>query len=340
MIYKNRFAVTLFILALGAVGTLVVARALRKPTPVHLADTTGTPVEVTQRGDAWYWIERPDKGKARLVRAARSGIETVATADAIVGYDVDQEQIAWTARDDRRWMVMVGPVAGQKRAAWTGAGPAGSPSVRGNRVVWAVTRPGFLPEDAPMAALGPSVQVWMEVEGRAKPLATLLEASARMIGLFGDRAYIAAERNRLSGTAVLYEVTLTDGKWRRVTGEQGLSSPVARADETLFWVARSQDSSSRGEAACVRSIAPRATLSTNADWLPPRGQLFVAGSDIYYVDSEPHPAAWQIRTNAELVTPLTLPADYSPVAVGQSEFLLRSDRERNGVHRLFVMSRP
>lgn len=329
--------VTLVLVAAIACGMLVTAR---KAIPVHLAEAMSQPDDPRQYGQAWFWIERPSKGNAKLVRATRSGVETIASAEAVAGYDVDTDRVVWSCRDGGKWSVLVAESGGHGRTIWTGSEPAGRPIFGGGRVVWTVTKPGILKTEIPMPGLGSTTRVLSAAaDGRVTELCSMPETEARAIGVNGEHVYLSALRTGPPHAVALYSVPVTGGAAVRFAGEEGEHPAVLRSDGTAFWSAPSRDSSNTGSVACIRSAAPGGVISTNADWLQPHGRLFAVGPDIWYIDGGSFPAAWRITANTELPLAVGPPKGFDSVAVGDREILLRRRGDPDRAQGLFVVPR-
>ncbi len=335
----NRMTAAFIVLIVLGVGAYAAARALRKSSPTALGPAADTPLSAVQEGDYWYWIERPRSGRARLFRMSRSGSEEIATADEIAGFDVKNGKMAWAARDGKQWTIMSGPAAGQKSAVWTGTDTVGRPCIDGERVLWASSHAGLLRNGLCIPALGPILSVMTSNgQGPPKVVATLFESNGSLLGVHDNLAYVAARRRGTAATAI-YEVALADGKWQRVVGQEGMSEPLLNRDGTLFWVAPSQDSTNTGTVSSVRSLVPGKKVTTIADWLPANGDLYVIGTDAYYVDGIARSSVWPVGSNDRLAHNLALPEGYQPVAVGERDILLQRTGGPSKSQHLFVVPR-
>lgn len=332
--------ITLAVILIAAAGFVSAVRAVRGPTPQRLAEVGSLPVEATQHDGAWYWIERPKKGKARLVLAAASGVKVVASADAISGYDVDGGRVVWSARDGSQWSVTLADTNTSRRTVWTGAEAAGRPCFGAGRVLWSIVRPGLLRGVSPVAALGASVQVMSaDADNRASPVAALPESEARVLGAHSGQVYVSAVRRDRPQTTAIYAVPLAGGPPRRLAAEQGAYPAVLRSDGILVWSGRSRDSSNP-TVDCVRSFGSGGPAVTDADWLPPVDGIFGVGSATYYVDAGGQPAVWRVRTSAELASRIAPPTGFDPVAVGDRDILLRRVQSPDLPQQLYVVPRP
>src|SRR5207248_2996806 len=92
---------------------VVILRRGAGQTPVALGHAGATPVSILRRDGAWYWLEqtKPAQTKQakpgidRLVRATDAGIKTIASAEALPRYAVEDGRMAWSARQDGRWSI-------------------------------------------------------------------------------------------------------------------------------------------------------------------------------------------------------------------------------------------
>ncbi len=316
---------------------------VRGARPVRLVEAGAAPQEAVERGGTWYWLERPDHGRARLVRASGGSVALIATADAIAGFDVQADNVAWTQRDGPQWSVMAGPAGGAKRTVWSGTAPAGRPCFASNRIIWTVQQPGMVRTSVPVPALAPTVQVLAaDSGGRPLPIAALPEADARALGAHNGHVFIDANPSFPSASMAFYDVPCVGGGApHRIAGQIGSYPALLREDGTVVWASASQDSSNYGTVSCVRAIGPGASAPTTlGDWLPSGGQLFMAGRDIYYVGGYNPVTLWMVTNNQELPRAVRLPAGYEPLAIGDRDVLLRRIGDPAGRLTLYVLPRP
>jgi hypothetical protein len=296
------------------------------------------PLEIRQAGDYWYWIERPNKSKAKLVRASANGKEILAEADDLAGYGVGGDAVAWSAREGDVWSV-VRRRAGESAVLYSGKEVVGSPALSDGRAAWAVVRGDRQKKLAPMPVLGPSVEVYTSDGGKPRTVAQLVETQCDAVAVRGDTAYTVCHRNQGTAQTVIYAVSMKDGSVRRLVGEEGISQVVLLETGELVWTALSRDSSSRETIAAICSLPPGRPPLTRADWLPAIGQLTVAGHSPNYVGGTGVGALWIIGSSNELITPLQPPLGFAVAAAGDRGILLYKFPAEGTQFKLFTTPR-
>jgi hypothetical protein len=320
---RNFGPIAIAILILAVVGgALAASGTFRKPTPTFLADAGYSPSDLSEHDGWWYWIERAPKTREKLFRARPGTKEPLAEADRIAGYDASGDTVVWSARSGTRWSVARSQ-AGRDETLWAGTDVVGAPSLSGDAVLWAVTKPGTIKDNVTLPALGPRTELMVSRPGAApKSVCSLLEAGCDVAGVHGDSAYAVCARSGGEGQTAGYEISLSSGAARRVFGEGGIASAILLPGGELIWTAPSRDSSIPERVACVRSLSPGVASVTRADWLPSDGQLFVSGDRTYYVGGSGSLQLWSLTTNDALPRQLETPPDFNALAAGGGATLL------------------
>jgi len=320
-----------------AVGAGTALGAFHRVGPQFLVTTDVMPQDVRQQAADWWWIERPQKAKARLVRVHGGVKETVASADEIAGYDLDGESSAWTSRVAGHWSV-------QRRRGdrvetlWSGADRVGRPAFADASVIWAQTHEDSPPGAAPLPAIGPRTEVAMFADGAPiRRTGRLLEASGDIIGVRGGHAFVACSRAIGGPPSVVYDVSPVNGDARRLAAETDAVDAVLLSSGELVWTAPSRDSAQRGNVTCVRSIGSDGQVSTRSDWLPHGGRLNVSGDALYYSGGVGDGGAWSIGRNNQLPASIRPPQGFVVVGVGSKDMLLESLASSVTSMRLYTM---
>lgn len=319
----KRVLVAAGLVVVAAACSYVAAGMFRKPSPQPFVAADSSPLDIAKSGDHWYWIERPDKAKAHLVRASRSGKEILAGADDIAGYSVQGDSVVWSARNGDEWSV-ARRRGDRTGVVWTGKEVAGRPALAGDLTAWAIVRRGRQGESMTLPSLGPTVEIRVtNGDGKIRSVGRLIETQCDVIGIRGEMAYVVCQRKQGTAQTVIYAVSMKDGSARRVMGEEGDSQVVLLNNGVLVWTAYSRDSSSPANIQSIRSLSPGQPAVTRADWLPPVGLLFSTGDSAVFVSRFGTSDLWRIGRSNDLIAPLQAPAGFAIMAAGDREILLQ-----------------
>src|SRR5579872_1734133 len=185
-------------------GTVFLLRSsLRRP--VEIGRASAEPISPLLRNGVWYWLEKPDGPNARLV----GGAQTIASADAISSYGVDDGKIVWAERKGTRWSLSIAsPDATNKKILWSGEAQLQGVCIAGNRVYWSQAQPAIVRDIGPFPPLSAQVQVYaVSVDGGAPTLlTTLMDREANLLGVQADTLYVVTERAGAPGGMAIYQV--------------------------------------------------------------------------------------------------------------------------------------
>lgn len=325
-------AAAVVVIIAGAVGASTSWSSHLRPK--YLVVANSYPAEARMEHGRWYWIERPAKSASRLVRTGGSHLETLATADEILGFDVQSDSVVWTARQGARWLI--GAIRGTRANHWDSDVPLGRPAVDGDRVFWSARHPGILASGSSNPILGPVQRIWMaDGSGHARSLGTLPENTCGVVGASGDAVYASCERSLSGEQTVVYALSVGTGNVERIIGEKGPCSVHLGRQRELVWTAPSRDSSSKAVYS-VRSLSPGKPPKVLADWLPRPGDVAFFGDRILYVGGPGVPAVYRIGSSNDLPEVIPQFPGYAAVSVGEGLVLLRTTEGKDGTFRLYT----
>jgi hypothetical protein len=338
-VQRSRWPHYVLLAVIGLVILLVLARFAIPPTPSLLTRARTQPVYPTSHGDAWYWLEHSKDAGSRLVRAAPSGVQTLAQADAIPRYDAAGENVVWAAREGKRWSIYIAAADGTgKRVLWSGLEEPRGLRLAEGRLYWLRILPPALPESGPFPPLSARMEVIaIPREGGAPALiAQLWEAEdGEALGVHAGALYVAAYRTIGPGSMAIYRISLTgDMPPRRIVGESRRPHALLTRDGALYWMAPSPEASGPLNVFCIRRMGKDGRPETLSDWLPAGapsgaamsvhsgGRLFETRRGVVCVDGDFQSRAWSAGRHDALPQPQPQPAGYYALAAGESELLL------------------
>lgn len=338
---RNFGPIAIAILILAVVGgALAASGTFRKPTPTFLADAGYSPSDLSEHDGWWYWIERAPKSREKLFRARPGTKEPLAEADRIAGYDASGDTVVWSARSGTRWSVARSQ-AGRDETLWAGTDVVGAPSLSGDAVLWAVTKPGTIKDNVTLPALGPRTELMVSRPGAApKSVCSLLEAGCDVAGVHGDSAFAVCGRFHTTLQTACYEISLSTGAARRVFGEDGAAQVILLPSGDLAWTAPSRDSSMPLLVNSVQFLSNDKAPITLADWLPAEGQLFASGSRVDYVGGLGHVGLWTVTRNNDLPRQMDTPAGFDVAASGDQGILLKKPAGTGSAIKFYTWPMP
>lgn len=329
------------VLALGGLAWWLAPRPPAWRTPVALGAGDAYPEDVRRDGGAWFWIERPVKGKdARLVRAAAGSLQRIATAEAIGGFALgDGDTIAWTVREGDRWSVVQASRDGKSpKTLWSGTDEPRGLAAAGNTLYWIRRTPPRLPQPGPFPALGSSLEVVSLTAGASSPtrVALLPESeSGRVLGRWGDGLAVACFRTDYPGSTGLYRVPLSGGAPARFHSAVRQSRPLLTRAGVLYGVEPSEEAAPPLDSMVLVEFSPDGRAHPVSDWLPLDGTPVDTGRAVLYADREIPPALWQIRGIDALPASVEPPSGFYGVSAGDGALLLMGKESTREKPQLF-----
>jgi len=318
--------VVAFVVSALVAAYLLVPRSATFRAPSPLGKAAAVPTDIRRSDGVWYWVERPPKGKARLI-AARAGASprTVAEEDVIDGYDVAGGTVAWSGRSGKDWVVRVAAGDGAPRTLRSNASEAHGPCIDGGDVVWtertAPAAPGL--ESLPTLGGGLRVMRCGIVSGNQAVAAQVTEAGRGVVvGRSGDSWWVAAMRIDFPGSTVVWRVPVAGGAAQRVFSVSGPTAPVRAAGGDLLLLSPSRESTSPVSSVVLVRLREDGSSERLSDWLPEGGAAFDSGKGVFYSDRESPPRLWQPRGEAVLPEPFEAPAGHHAVAASEGHLLL------------------
>ncbi len=317
-----------------AAGIAVSSRLTSEPKALCTAGAM--PEQASRGGDAWYWIERPRGGAAALVACSGGQTRRIAEAPAIGSYSAAAGSVAWTAREGEGWAVWAADADGSNKVRLSA--PKEEPKgvcLLGDRVVWLSERPGYLTEETPFVALGPSVQVLSAPRsgGAVARLTGLPEAiGGEVVGEADGEAVVTALRPGNPGSTIFYAVPLDGRPPRRIAGQTGQARAIVLPGSGIHWTAPSDEAGIGVSASRFRRLAKDGSTQNLAEWLPSASQPHASGGRIYFTTEGTEYGVWASPDRHDVAQVLPVPRRFTGVAVGSGKMLLRKlDPVRGGV---------
>ena len=345
---------------IGLIFLVLAYQAVRSALPkalTPLGQARSLPQDVAWHDGAWYWIERPDKKPARLIRADAGGQREVATAEEIGEICLSGDRLAWTSRTGNKWSITMADARGSSRTYLLGrlTRPRGLWIEGGGahpRIYWLEATPPAVPGCEPFPPLGPSCNVLSIAEPEEQPtvLTTLMEPDGQQIlGKRGDDLFFSTFREGSLGTTAMYRVNQKPDNGsepghqqgdvptgnsergtrnshraipQRIAAASGRQKALLTSSGDIFWLAMSREASSSGSIYCVRRLEKDGEIDTVCDWLPHGGQLTEIGGQMVYLDGSFLPRAWPIPGRRDLPRPIDGPDGYATIGIGDSDLLL------------------
>lgn len=325
--HKDSLLRLLFISLGCIVGVFLAMRFLTPPKPASFVTAGSLPTQARWHESVWYWLETPEKAKARLMRADSSGARPLVEADQLTSYALDAGKIAWIARDGKTWKITLSALNGTNpQTVWSGDTTPRGLYISGDKLYYLEQTPPVIPNSGALPPLGSRLRILAlpVTGGTPAEIASLLESEGDEIaGVHDGQLYVKAFRTGVPGATVIFRVPVSGGTPKRIVGEAGRQSVLMTRDGTLYWTAASPEDSRANNAFCVRRLGKDDKPETLTDWLPANGRLFETRRGLVYVDGDYQPTAWPLSGARELPHPLYTLRDYGVVAAGDGELLLR-----------------
>ncbi|MFM7323012.1 MAG: hypothetical protein ACKO5K_16050 [Armatimonadota bacterium] len=320
------FVVAAFVVSALAAAWLLVPRSATFRAPAPLGKAGAVPNDVRRSDGVWYWVERPPKGKARLM-AARAGASPRALAeeDVVDGYDVAGGTVAWSGRSGKEWVVRVSAGGNAPRTLRSGPTEAHGPCVDGTDVVWMERTEAVASGLETLPTLGGVLKVMRcGIASGTPAVAAQVPDAGRgvVIGRSGDAWWVAAMRIDFPGSTVVWRVPAAGGAAQRVVSVSGPTAPVRASGGDLLLVSPSRESTSPVSSVVLVRLRADGTAQRLSDWLPEGGAAFDSGKGVFYSDRESPPRLWRPRGIDALPEPFDAPAGHHAIAASEGHLLL------------------
>lgn len=325
----GEFVPLVAILAIVCVaGTVFGALSRLGRKPERLGSAQATPQSILHRDGAWYWQERTKSGGDRLVCAGPTGIQTIATAEAMPSYAVGDGRIAWAARQSHRWTIYLRSSAGSAtsaRSIWNGNDEPMGLSLSEGHVYWLHHVPAVVLDGAPLPYLSASMEVLAAPldGGPITSAGRLWEPDdGKVLGSHDGTLYVVAYRRTRPGSTRIYALA-PGAPPLRVVGESGWPPALLTHDGNLYWLAASLETA---DALCLRRFNSNKESDGPellTDWLPLQCQLFDTSQGV--ICGGPRdgiPVLWPAGRHDVFPEALSVPSDYVALAAGEHEILL------------------
>ena len=318
-----------FLVSLGVCVWTLLPRTVTTGKPVSLGAAGSMPEDIRRVGGAWYWIERPDKKPARLMRAAPGQTPgAVAEAAEIAAYDTDGKVVVWSERSGSIWKVARGGDGTAEPAVlWSGTGEPGGLCIDGDTVVWTHRNDPKVAGADILPALSGSVTVQAcPIAGGAVRAVTELPepGPARVLGRDGDQYWVASMRQPAPGSTGLWKVPVSGGIAARFHSTQGMHQPLRASDGTIWTTEPSRESAQPIASSVLVRFGKDGKRDAVADWLPASGRAYDTGSEILYGDRENPTNMWRYRGPERLPETLPVPAGTEALAAGEGFLMVRT----------------
>ncbi len=332
------------VLCACALAAVLGVRWLRAARPEPIGVAAAVPVSPAQRAGVWYWLEKPNGPKARLVRLTGAAGVPLVEADKVTSFDADDKGAAWVAKHGAEWRVEVSSSAGgDARAVWTGQTEPHGVCLAGDAAYWLVPHAAAAPDSGALPPLAPTIELLRAARSGGPPaLACSLpnSRSGQVLGVRDGAVYVSLQRPGNPGSTVLYRVPGAGAPPERLASEPGECQALLAGDGTLYWVAPSREATSEGQAVCIRRLAPGGKPETLSDWLPLGGVLYDTAQGMRYVDAEPQTSVWFPGPFLEAPRSSRCPAGFAAIAAGRNNLLLRQTLVRSGPAQLYQVPLP
>ena len=316
----------------------------RMAMPRQIADRV-TGVRCAQSADgAWYWLEQRG-GQCAIVKTDGRGNTVIATEPAILDLSVDQSQSAWIALSVGQ--ASIRSCAGSTPTTLCPAAPtARSLCLRNGIVYWAEQQPEMLSgiQALPSIGIQTVIKAISVSGGSSSTVGSLLEAGdVKIVGLSGDKLVVMCTRSGMRGVSALYLMPTKGGEPARVAAAVGTQHATVTRHGKAYYTTAGRDTSNPALLAAINALNADGSSSPLSDWLPANGEIYAANNQLLYLDGSVYPALWKPGSERSLPEKLTVPAGYTPLAVGDiggPKVLLRPDFAISGTYPLYEVRLP
>lgn len=341
----NEFRPLVIIFALaGLIALILTLRGRQAQKPVLLGHAQGVPTSIQRHDGAWYWLEQTKATGTHLMRAADSGIKTLATAEALPRYAVENGKVIWSARQGERWTIFIAAADGSSpRALWSGPEEPIGLTLSEGRVCWLHRVPAPAPDGAPFPTLSASFDLLtMSQDGGAVTTAGRIwePDDAEVLGSHDNALYVSAYRHGRSSSFRIYRIS-QGAPAVRIAGENGQRMALLTRDGVIYWLAPSREATN---AECLRRIDSRRNggrAETLSDWLPAQSTLYETAHGVVCSGiQDGFPALFPAGQRDVFPQALPIPDNYVALAASENEALLATRETFSSTPTLYRMRLP